>query len=297
MTVFAIVPVHNRLNHTRDVLDCLRRQTYRDLHVVVVDDGSTDGTAEYLAEQAALGGVTSFRGDGNLWWGGAVQLALGTFLPRASVNDAFLLINNDTAFDADYVATLVGVSEALPDTVVGSILRHKEPPHRVLSIGPMLDIWGMSIWDQLRDIPGDELNALPPVYDVSALPGRGTLYPVIILRTIGMLRTRLLPHYFSDYELSARAKRHGYRTIVSTQAAVYSADEFGNETIHFSFLERHLSVRSAANIIHMLTFWSLTGNWQQRVTAIPRYTLRMTWSVWHKVMGIMSRTVRRMLRT
>lgn len=67
MRVNVIIPVFNRLEHTRKVLEALRRQTIFDaLTIVIVNDGSTDGTAGYLQSQSD---VIEIRGDGNLWWG------------------------------------------------------------------------------------------------------------------------------------------------------------------------------------------------------------------------------------
>ena len=74
MTVFVLIPVFNRLEHTKKVLKALRNQTLaKQLYIIVIDDGSTDGTREYLANQSD---VTTLHGDGNLWWGGAIQMGL-----------------------------------------------------------------------------------------------------------------------------------------------------------------------------------------------------------------------------
>jgi glycosyltransferase involved in cell wall biosynthesis len=47
-TVSVIVPVYNRQRYIADALDSLRRQTFIDLEIVVVDDGSTDASAEII---------------------------------------------------------------------------------------------------------------------------------------------------------------------------------------------------------------------------------------------------------
>jgi glycosyltransferase involved in cell wall biosynthesis len=51
--VSVILPVHNGERHLRQCLDSILRQTLSDIEVIVVDDGSTDGTAAILAEVAA----------------------------------------------------------------------------------------------------------------------------------------------------------------------------------------------------------------------------------------------------
>ncbi len=57
--VSVIIPAHNAAPFIAETLESVRRQTYRDWEVVVVDDGSTDGTWELL--QAAGAGIRSFR--------------------------------------------------------------------------------------------------------------------------------------------------------------------------------------------------------------------------------------------
>jgi hypothetical protein len=57
---------------------------------------------------------------------------------------------------------------------------------------------------------------------VDVLPGRGTLVPFGVFQKIGNFNARMLPHYGADYEFSARAKRAGYRLMVSHKARVYA---------------------------------------------------------------------------
>jgi glycosyltransferase involved in cell wall biosynthesis len=53
--VSVIVPVHDRRVLLRALLDALAAQTFRDFEVIVVDDGSEDGSAEEVAADARAG--------------------------------------------------------------------------------------------------------------------------------------------------------------------------------------------------------------------------------------------------
>jgi glycosyltransferase involved in cell wall biosynthesis len=50
--VSVILPTHNRLRLLAEAIESVRAQTFADWEIVVVDDGSTDGTAEYLSDLA-----------------------------------------------------------------------------------------------------------------------------------------------------------------------------------------------------------------------------------------------------
>jgi len=79
------MPVFNRLPLTQRMVDCLRAQKVLEtLEIVVIDDGSTDGTGEWLAER---GDITVLKGDGTLWWGGAIQRGLHYAFGKAAPSD------------------------------------------------------------------------------------------------------------------------------------------------------------------------------------------------------------------
>lgn len=241
-----------------------------DIRIVVINDGSTDGTRDFLAEQDD---VTTLEGDGSLWWGGAIDLGLRHVLPTASADDYVLLLNNDTWFAPDFVETLVRVSREGGGAAVGSVIHEENRDDPLVSIGPRININRIAVWDLLAELPTQERRAPKPVYRVDALSGRGTLYPACLFKAHGGMRPRLLPHYLADYEIAMRFARDA-RTplLVSSQAIVYSPPVYGNEVAKLSWWERHFGQRSSSNVIRRLAFYCMVGSPLQRLTAPLRLT-------------------------
>ena len=268
MKTFAIIPVHNRLSHTREILEVLRKQTIREsITIIVVDDGSTDGTAEYLQAQVD---VITLRGDGGLWWAGAVELGVQRALASAADDDFILLLNDDTTFDEAYVGGLVDVYRSNPGSLVGSVLHEVGSTPSLVSIGPRINLNRVAIWDRLSELSAGEICNPAPTYEVDALAGRGTLVPVYAMRKFGTLRPILLPHYLADYEFSIRMKKNGMKLLVSSRAQVWSPPVYGNGSKRFSGISKYFKRGSPMNLLNILTFYMLAGNLPQRMTAPMR---------------------------
>lgn len=268
MKIFAIIPVHNRLSHTRGILEALRKQTIREsITIIVVDDGSTDGTAEYLQAQTD---VVTLRGDGGLWWAGAVERGVQRALVSAADEDFILLLNDDTTFGKEYVCALLSVYRHNPGSLIGSVLHELGSTPSLVSIGPQININRVAIWDRLSELSAEERSNPAPMYEVDALTGRGTLVPVYAMRKFGTLRPRLLPHYLADYEFSIRMKKNGMKLLVSNSAQIWSPPVYGNNSKRFSGFLKYFRKGSPKNIIVILTFYMLVGNALQRFTAPVR---------------------------
>lgn len=267
MRVFVLIPVFNRLAHTKKVLGALKAQSIApQLRLVVVDDGSTDGTAEYLASEPD---VVTLTGDGNLWWGGAIQKGLAYMRTQLPTDDDFVLfVNNDTWFDVDYVQTLIETSRLHGGVAVGSVIHEEHRDDPLVSIGPRININRIAVWDLLAELPAQERLVPKPIYWVDALSGRGTLYPVAFFKAYGGMRPWLLPHYLADYEIAMRfARDSGTPLLVSSKAIVFSPPVYGNEVAQLGRWERYFGQRSSSNVIRRLVFYCMVGSPLQRLTA------------------------------
>jgi glycosyltransferase involved in cell wall biosynthesis len=59
--VSVIIPTYNRVELLKKTVESVRRQTYVDYEIIVVNDGSTDGTAEWLQQQIDIIGVSQIN--------------------------------------------------------------------------------------------------------------------------------------------------------------------------------------------------------------------------------------------
>jgi GT2 family glycosyltransferase len=269
MTVHVVMPVFNRLSMTQAMLKCLsQQQVDQAINVIVIDDGSTDGTAQYLA---SLNELTVLHGDGNLWWGGAVDLAVQHIFTFAKDDDWILLVNNDTQIKSDFIQSLLNTANANPKSAAGSVIRNQHDD-RLMSIGPSINAFWLSIKDRLNS---NNKNVHPDAWEVDALSGRGVLLPVAGLKSIGGMRPKWLPHYLADYEVSLRLKSHGWQLIVSKEAAVYSEDEYGSQYRPKSLREKYWSVRSPLYLPALILFWWEASTWLERLTLPIRIILFM----------------------
>lgn len=277
MTVYALVPVFNRISHTKKVIECLRKQEEVDIQIVVVDDGSTDGTREFLLKQPD---VVIINGTGNLWWAGAMDRAMHHVHSKVTSGDYLLFVNNDTIFNKNFVATLIKLSIKYDGAIVGSTIRDIDNDNRIIDIGARTNLSEFAIWDYANDeirkerlrrgIDSEITCRSGEAVKVDFLSGRGTLYPADVIEKIGYLKPKLLPHYMADYEYSYRAGQFGYLLIVSLEAYVNSTDDFGNQRKIPSFWKRKFFKGSPENIVHRYIFFSLVGERYQRYSAVWR---------------------------
>jgi N-acetylglucosaminyl-diphospho-decaprenol L-rhamnosyltransferase len=269
MSVYVVIPVFNRLALTKRLVDCLLRQTLNQpLHILIVNDGSTDGTAEWTAAQKD---IKLLNGNGSLFWGGAVDLALRYLEVIADSEDWVLLINNDTTVDENFVQGLLNAAEAYAPAAIGSVIRDEADPANLLSIGVCVDAWRMITCDLLDNLGLDAVSE--PVVEVDALSGRGALFPISALMAAGGMRPRFLPHYLADYELSLRLRKTGWRLLVLPTVVVYSSDDYGSTYRSLSLRDKLFSVRSPFYLPAQLAFWWEASNLLQRLTLPLRLSL------------------------
>ena len=105
----------NRKDKTLSCLHNLAAQKLSEdiqLHVVLVDDGSSDGTAD--AVRNSYPDVTVVESEGNLYWNQGMRLAWSTALKQQSF-DYFLLLNDDTELYDDAISRLLDINKDLKE--------------------------------------------------------------------------------------------------------------------------------------------------------------------------------------
>ncbi|MBX6378897.1 MAG: glycosyltransferase, partial [Clostridia bacterium] len=102
-----VIPVYNHEAFVAEAIESALHQTYRDLEVIVVDDGSTDGTPAKVA--AFAGRIRSFRKPNG---GTASALNLGI---REARGEFIAWLSSDDVFLPEKIAAQVALLDAHPE--------------------------------------------------------------------------------------------------------------------------------------------------------------------------------------
>lgn len=205
--------MRNNKNNTLNCLAMLSKQSFSDFEVIVVDDGSNDGTTAAIEQRHPL--TMIIQGDGNLWWTGAINEGLKLALEKASDEDYILTLNDDVTFQDDYLENLARAIILRPGWLIGSVSLDKDNTENI-NAGVYFD-WKTRKIEKGKFKQGSHFNQ-----KVNRLPGRGALIPVRVFRRIGLYDTHHFPHYAADSELAVRALNAGFKVCIYFGAVLES---------------------------------------------------------------------------
>lgn len=243
--VHVLINNWNGWEDTVACLDSLYAIEYRRFVVILVDNGSEDGTPEKTEEWCKQNGVAVTRipyqkgtpyadfatrhyavatadrslaliaCDSSIGFTGANNLSIEIAL-RAGT-DYVLFLNNDTEVAPDFLTKLVQAAEEHPPAVWGSKIRFYEPADEIWFAGGYVNIWGVAVSDSEgeRDIPG-RFTGVGPTELVS---GCVMLLPRTVLEEVGGQDDR---YFFAvdDIEYSTRIRKAGFPRMMALDAVV-----------------------------------------------------------------------------
>lgn len=209
--VSVIIPNWNGAVHLPTCLESLRRQTWRDFEVIVVDNGSQDDSLELLARDypevrvLALGENRGFAGACNA----GIRAARGEFV---------VLLNNDTEADPRWLEEVVAAFRRHPEAgMVASKMLLFDRRDTFHTAGDYYRVDGRpgnrGVWQADRGQYDRE------EYVFSACGGSAA-YRRAMLEDVGLLDEDFF-YSCEDVDLAWRAQLAGWRCVYAPRAVVY----------------------------------------------------------------------------
>jgi len=191
-----IIPVHNCLEHTRRCLWSIEAHTVAPYRLIIVDNHSTDGTADYL-------------------WG--LEHDLGLRIITNAVNEGFARAVNQgiQAGDSPYVVLLNNDVE-VPQGWLGILIEAMEADPRIGAMGVLSTAKTQATWEGRFEKAGVRLGV---AYHLGQLP-----YSCAILRREAIDDVGLLDEEFflygEDDDYNLRLRRAGWSLAIHTDVIV-----------------------------------------------------------------------------
>lgn len=207
--VTIVIPNYNGRRLLENCLKTLENQTYTDFQVLIIDNGSTDGSKEIISDTLDMEMVSL---ETNLGFCGAVNLGI-----QMTNTPYIILLNNDTETDRYFVETL---------------LKAIERSEKIFSCGAqMIDFQNHKILDNAGDLytamgwavargKGKRCIDYEKKKRVFSCCAGAAIYRMDILNQIGGLDEHHFA-YLEDVDLGYRARIHGFENWYIPEAKVY----------------------------------------------------------------------------
>lgn len=240
--IYVVTAVYNRIKVTSRLLDSLINQTYDgEIHLILIDDGSTDGTDDMVKKKYP--NSTILYGNGDLFWGGALHKAY-KYLKKKNLNneDIIFYVNDDSRLAPYYIDKAVNLLSRYPNDLVTGC-------GYGIATGQYLD--GPINFN----LQNGEVIHLPAGSIGNCASTRALCLKANVFKDIGGFHPFLLPHYASDYEYTIRAYKKGHKIISSKEIKyTFSEDTTGDNSHKNLSLKKIFSKRSKLNPIYKLSF-------------------------------------------
>ncbi len=203
----------NGQEHLARCLPSIEGQTYQNVEVILVDNGSSDGSIEYVRQ--TFPHVKIIANDHNTGFAKANNQGI-----IASNAPFIFTLNNDTWLDPNCVEEVVRVAEANERVgMIATKMLQMDFPQLIDSAGLDLDRTGFG-WSRYHGQPDNSTEQEP--YEIFAPCAGAALYKRKMLDEIGLFDEGYFI-YYEDMDLAWRAQLRGWHCLYVPKAKVYHA--------------------------------------------------------------------------
>lgn len=262
-------------NNAPDTLACLEslsQVTYPHVEIVVVDNGSDDGSATAIRQRFPSSLV--LETGANLGYAGGNNVGIRHALGRRT--DLICVLNNDVLAAPDFLEPLVQASVGSPGSAVCTpMICEVAQPDRIWTLGATVDRrTGSPIRLHAGEASTEWAHAAP--YEVDFAPGTAMLVPRQVFEAVGLMDEEFFL-YFEEMDWGLKARRAGCRILAVPSAVIWHkvSATLGQTSpvVDYYMLRNHL--RFVARHWFGLARWRLTGRIVARnLATIAAYTVR-----------------------
>jgi GT2 family glycosyltransferase len=207
-----IIPNWNGKRFLEECIDSIKAQTFQDFETILVDNGSMDGSVQFVQEKYG-GYVRIIRNERNLGFAGGNNVGI-----RAAKGEYIVLLNNDTWTDPRWLEELVKATEV--DSCIGmwgSKIYSYDKRDQIEAVGELI------YWDGLSRARGQfdqDQGQYEMMEEILFPPGCGAMYRKTVLDEIGLFDEDFFA-YGDDTEIGIRARLAGWKSLYVPRAILY----------------------------------------------------------------------------
>ncbi|MCG6167618.1 glycosyltransferase [Leptospira sp. FAT2] len=249
---------------TERLILCLKRQTYKNFKILLIDDGSKDGTSEMATSHFPESAI--IKGSGDWWWGGSLQQGYN-WLKRHEIetDDDILIVNDDVEFADDFLEIGIELLKKNKDSLFLA-KSYSRIDNSLQDSGVRVD------WSNLSFKMANSQK------EINVLSTRGLFLKVRTFFKIGGFYPRLIPHYQSDYEFTHRAYLKGFTLRTSDSLFLLEdPNETGIRTAEVrdikDFIKVYFNKKSNYYLLSWVSFVILRCPWRWKVRNVIRILL------------------------
>lgn len=236
--VAVVIPNYNGIQYIRDCLEALRKQTCRQITVLVVDNGSTDGSDRVVEKEYQE--VKLLRLDRNYGFCRAVNEGI-----RQTEEPYIILLNNDTQADCRFVEALL--EAAAESEQIFSCSARMMQYHNRTQIDDAGDYYCALGWAFARG-KGKKAERFLKKAPVFACCAGAAIYKRTVLEKIGLFDEAHFA-YLEDIDIGYRARIEGYQNLYVPEAVVYHIGSATSGSRYNEFKVR-LAARNSIYLIY-----------------------------------------------
>lgn len=208
-----VIVTFNEFPYTKECIDSIRLRTDEPYELIFVDNGSTDGTADYLE---SLSGVKLIRNPDNKGFPAAANQGI-----KAAQGNQVLLLNNDTVVTTGWLRRLLNALHSSSTIgMVGPCSNQVSGPQMIpVSYTDMSSMDGFA-WDHGK-------RHVRLYEETDRLIGFCLLIRKAVIEQIGCLDERFGIGCFEDDDICLRAMRAGWHLLIARESFVH---HYGSRT-------------------------------------------------------------------